>query len=104
MKVNIRIKKATMEIHAQNASWARVYFMTNFSNYHWVSSSKAGYHLMNKDYTQHVVYSMEVFKRGKYRKHKKYVFTYYFIPDALFNFITIRQYPNYFKITSKTNF
>lgn len=102
MIFEIKFKKCQLVFHCENAKIAKRQFLDNFPRFSMVFSSKYGNHLTDFKNENHLVYSMEIFKRGNHKgKNKKYVFTYYFIPNQIFNFVKIDQKNRYFKIIPK---
>ena len=56
---------------------------------------------MSFDYKTHIVYNVEVYKRGKHKENKRYEFYVYSLPKEMFEFVNVTQEKRTFKIEYK---
>lgn len=102
MKINIKIPKSKIIIKANNLNEAKKEFYYNYLNkYTYSFSSEYGNHYMSFDHKTHIVYNVEVYKRGKHKENKRYEFQIYSVKESLFDFVKINQENRYFKIIAK---
>lgn len=64
-------------------------------------SSEYGNHYMSFDHKTHIVYNVEVYKRGKHKENKRYEFYVYSLPKEMFEFVNVTQEKRTFKIEYK---
>lgn len=71
------------------------------NKYTYPFSSEYDNHYMSFDHKTHIVYNVEVYKRGKHKENKRYEFYVYSLPKEMFEFVNVTQEKRTFKIEYK---